>query len=92
MPAIKNALIRYKILDKCFRNTGRKYFIENLIAECTKVLIDIDPDSGGISRRQIFDDISFMESAEGWEVELCRLKDGKRERGEDASRTLISVT
>jgi hypothetical protein len=50
MATNKNAQIRYKILDKCFRNSGRRYFIENLISECNKVLKEIDPDSKGISR------------------------------------------
>jgi hypothetical protein len=78
MATNKNAQIRYQILDKCFRNSGRKYFIEDLINECNKVLKDIDPDSKGISRRQIFDDIAFMESGESWLVNLVREKEGKR--------------
>jgi predicted DNA-binding transcriptional regulator YafY len=78
MATNKNALLRYKILDKCFRNLGKRYFIEDLISECDNVLLEIDPESNGISRRQIFDDVAFMESKEGWEIELSRLKDGKR--------------
>lgn len=78
MATTKNALIRYKVLDKCFRNPGRRYFIDDLIAECDSVLIDIDPDSNGISRRQIFEDIAFMESQEGWSIDLMRHKEGKR--------------
>jgi predicted DNA-binding transcriptional regulator YafY len=78
MSTNKNALIRFKVLDNCFRNPGKRYFIDNLIEECEKVLADIDPESKGISRRQIFDDISFMESSEGWEIELERHKDGKK--------------
>ena len=78
MATNKNAQIRYKILDNCFRNSGKRYFIEDLISECDKKLREIDPDSKGISRRQIFDDISFMESSEGWEIELERHKDNKR--------------
>jgi predicted DNA-binding transcriptional regulator YafY len=78
MATNKNAQIRYKILDNCFRNGGKRYFIEDLISECNKKLEEIDPDSKGISRRQIFDDINFMESSEGWEIDLLRLKDGKR--------------
>lgn len=78
MSVNKNALIRYKILDKCFRNPGKKYFINDLIEECEKVMLDIDPESKGISRRQIFDDILFMESSEGWSVELNRHRDGKK--------------
>lgn len=74
----KNALIRYKILDNCFRNPGKKYFIDDLIEACENVLMDIDPESDGISRRQIFDDISFMESKEGWNIELDKLRDGRK--------------
>ncbi|MCS5488891.1 helix-turn-helix transcriptional regulator [Algoriphagus limi] len=78
MSTNKNALIRYKVLDNCFRNPGKRYFIDNLIEECEKVLAEIDPESKGISRRQIFDDIKFMESSEGWSVDLERHKDGKK--------------
>jgi predicted DNA-binding transcriptional regulator YafY len=78
MATNKNALIRYKILDNCFRNIGKRYFINDLIEECNKVLADIDPDSNGISRRQVFDDIAFMESGEGWAIDLLRERDGKK--------------
>jgi predicted DNA-binding transcriptional regulator YafY len=78
MATNKNALIRYKVLDKCFRNPGRRYFIEDLIAECERMLLEIDPESNGISRRQIFEDMAFMASEEGWSIDLEKLKDGKR--------------
>jgi predicted DNA-binding transcriptional regulator YafY len=76
--ATKNAFIRYKVLDNCFRNPGKRYFIQDLIIACEKALEEIDPDTNGISRRQILSDISYMESAEGWSIDLLRLKDGKR--------------
>lgn len=78
MATNKNALIRYKVLDKCFRNPGRRYFIDDLIAECDNVLLEIDSESNGISRRQIFEDIAFMESNEGWSIELDKNRDGKK--------------
>lgn len=78
MATNKNALIRYKVLDNCFRNPGRRYFIDDLIAECESVLLEIDPESNGISRRQIFEDMAFMESKEGWSIELDKLRDGKK--------------
>lgn len=78
MATNKNALIRYKVLDNCFRNPGRRYFIDDLIAECENILLEIDPKSNGISRRQIFEDIAFMESKEGWNIELNKLRDGKK--------------
>jgi predicted DNA-binding transcriptional regulator YafY len=78
MATNKNALIRYKVLDSCFRNPGKRYFINDLIEECEKVLLDIDSGSNGISRRQIFEDIAFMESKEGWGIELAKLREGKK--------------
>jgi predicted DNA-binding transcriptional regulator YafY len=78
MATNKNALIRYKVLDNCFRNPGKRYFINDLIEECNRVLATIDPDSNGISRRQIFEDITFMESEEGWSIDLAKLRDGKK--------------
>jgi predicted DNA-binding transcriptional regulator YafY len=78
MATNKNALIRYKVLDNCFRNPGKRYFIEDLIGECEGVLLEIDSESNGISRRQIFEDIAFMESKEGWGIELNKIRDGKK--------------
>jgi predicted DNA-binding transcriptional regulator YafY len=78
MATNKNALIRYKVLDRCFRNPGRRYFIDDLIEECNLALQAIDPESGGISRRQVLEDIAFMESTDGWSVDLKRERDGRR--------------
>jgi predicted DNA-binding transcriptional regulator YafY len=78
MSTNKNALIRYKVLDNCFRNHSKKYFIDDLIEECENVLLEIDSYSDGISRRQIFVDIAFMESKEGWSIELDKLRDGRK--------------
>jgi len=78
MATNKNALIRYKVLDTCFRNSGRRYFIDDLLEACDKVLSEIDLLSNGISRRQLFEDISFMESDEGWSIELTKEREGKK--------------
>jgi predicted DNA-binding transcriptional regulator YafY len=78
MSVNKYAFIRYKVLDRCFRNPGRMYFIEDLIDECNLVLTDYDPTCSGISRRTIFLDIEFMESEFGWSVPLERYTVGKR--------------
>lgn len=34
MPLTKNALLRYNILDECFANRYRKFFIDDLIRVC----------------------------------------------------------
>ena len=78
MSVNKNALIRYQVLDRCFRNSGRMYFWEDLLEECNKALIDFNPKNEGIQRRQLFDDIRFMESDAGWSIPLRRIRHGRR--------------
>lgn len=77
MPVNKNANIRYRTLDRCFRDTRRRYFIEDLIDECNEALLSYNFE-GGVKRRQIFDDIRFMESDAGYSIELDKLRDGKK--------------
>ena len=78
MAITKNPLVRYKILDKCFKNPGKNYFIQDLIDECDKGLLEKDADSNGVSKRQVQNDIAFMESNAGWAIDLERPLDGKR--------------
>ena len=77
MPTNKNAIIRYQTLDKCFRDHRHRYYIEDLIDACNESLCYYNG-VGGVSRRQIFEDIKFMESETGWSIPLERIKDGKR--------------
>ncbi len=77
MATNKNASIRYRALDKCFRDFRHRYFIEDLIDKCEEELESFNF-TANVSRRQIFDDIRFMESEAGWSIPLDRLKDGKR--------------
>lgn len=74
----KNALIRYKVLDKCFSNLNRRYFIEDLLRDVNGSLIEFNGSSSGINLRQLFDDIRYMESDQGWSIPLDRIRDGKR--------------
>ena len=78
MSTNKHATIRYHALDQCFSNTGRKYFIDNLIDACNNALYEYTGKHEGVKRRQVFDDIKFMESEQGWSIPLERLKDGKK--------------
>lgn len=78
MPVNKNALIRYHALDKCFSNPGRNYFIEDLLEACNEAILNNNQNASGIQRRQLFEDIKFMESSNGWEIPLKRIKSGKR--------------
>ncbi len=78
MATNKHAIIRYQTLDKCFRNPGRKYFIEDLIEACSKAIYEFTGNDKGIKRRQILEDIKFMESIQGWNIPLNRIRDGHR--------------
>lgn len=74
----KNAYLRYQVLDKCFSNKYRIYFIEDLLEEVTKALEDFNGEGSKIEKRQLFDDIKFMESEAGWSIPLERIKNGKK--------------
>ena len=78
MATNKHATIRYHALDKCFSNIGRRYFIDDLIEACNDALYDYTGLTDGIKRRQIFEDIKFMESDQGWSIPLDKHKDGKK--------------
>lgn len=77
MATNKNAIIRYQALDKCFRNTGKRYNINDLIASCNQALNDFNGETDGIKRRQIYDDINFMKSEQGYGVDLEVTKEGR---------------
>lgn len=78
MATNKHAIIRYQSLDKCFRNPGRRYFIEDLIEACNKSIYEFTGSDMGIQKRQIFEDIKFMESSQGWSIDLERHKDDRK--------------
>jgi predicted DNA-binding transcriptional regulator YafY len=78
MATNKHAQIRYIALDKCFCNFTRKYYIEDLITACNDALYEYTGVNNGVSRRQIYDDINFMQSEEGWSVPLKKFRDGQR--------------
>lgn len=77
MSTNKHAIIRYQTLDKCFRNVGRNYAIEDLVVECNKSIYEYTGKEEGIKKRQLYDDIRFMESEQGWSIELKKVKDGR---------------
>ena len=78
MATNKNASIRYQVLDRCFRNPGRKYFWQDLLEVCNDALYEFNGEKSSISRRQLFDDIKYMESEQGWSIPLERHREGRR--------------
>jgi predicted DNA-binding transcriptional regulator YafY len=78
MAITKNPLIRYKILDKCFRNPYKIFYFDTLLEAVNEMLYEITGTDEGIKTRQLRDDIAFMCSAEGWNIELAELSEGKK--------------
>ena len=78
MPINKNAIIRYNALDKCFANTGRKYFFEDLLRDVNDALFEEDPKSTGIQIRQLREDIRFMKSDAGFAAPIEAYRVGKK--------------
>ncbi len=68
-------MLRYQVLNKCFRNRYREYTIDDLVDECNKALRKIDkPD---VSKRTIQNDINILEADYGIELDE-KLKQGKK--------------
>ena len=78
MATNKNAILRYQTLDRCFRNPGKNYFIDDLIEECNKALYNFNGEQSGIKKRQLYEDVRFMESEDGYSIPLEKIKDGRK--------------
>ena len=62
MPANKNALIRYKTIDRCLRNRFRRWTIDDLVDACSDALYDMEGIMKGVSVRTVQGDIQMMRS------------------------------
>lgn len=62
MAVNKNALIRYKTIDKCLRNRFRKWTLNDLIEACSDALYDYEGKDTNVSKRTIQLDIQNMRS------------------------------
>jgi predicted DNA-binding transcriptional regulator YafY len=78
MPVNKNAQLRYKVLDRCFRNKGRNFGINDLINEINKELEDLYGQDVQVSRRTVYDDIKYMKSDQGYSIPLKPYRDGQK--------------
>ncbi|MBC5839636.1 helix-turn-helix transcriptional regulator [Flavobacterium muglaense] len=58
----KNALIRYKTIDKCLQNQYRQWTLEDLIAACSAALYEFEGRENAVSKRTIQMDIQLMRS------------------------------
>ena len=72
----KNANIRYMVLDRCFRDRRKKYFIDDLVKACNEELFYYDGSS--VTERQVRADISFMQRKAGGAIPLVTKREGHK--------------
>jgi len=71
MSSNKNALIRYKTLDKCLKNKYKKYTLEDLIDECSEALYEFEGKESFVSKRTVQLDLQNMRSEKfGYEAPI----------------------
>ena len=71
MSSNKNALIRYKTLDKCLKNKYKKYTLEDLMNECSEALFEFEGKESFVSKRTVQLDLQNMRSEKfGYEAPI----------------------
>lgn len=90
MPLNRNALVRYRTIDKCLQNRRRKWTIEHLLNACSKALYEYDGVQKDISMRTIRMDLNAMRSdALGYNAPII-VKDKKYYIYEDADYSIAN--
>lgn len=62
MPKNKNALLRYKTIDRCLRNKYRRWTLDDLVEAVSDTLYEMEGITRGVSVRTIQADIQIMRS------------------------------
>lgn len=58
----KNALIRYKTIDKCLQNNYRQWTLDDLVNACSEALYEYEGRENPVSKRTVQLDIQMMRS------------------------------
>jgi predicted DNA-binding transcriptional regulator YafY len=58
----KNALLRYRTIDKCLQNRGRQWTLDDLIEACSDALCEFEGKDVPVSKRTVQNDIQLMRS------------------------------
>jgi predicted DNA-binding transcriptional regulator YafY len=74
----KNALLRYNVLDRCLRNTGRKYTFDDLKEAVSEALVEENPAYGEVSTRQLREDLRFLRSEVGYSAPIETVVEGRQ--------------
>lgn len=78
MPVSKNALLRYSVIDRCLRNTGRRYTFEELRDAVGEAMAADNPQFGEVSVRQLRDDLRFLKSEAGYGAPIITVGEGRK--------------
>lgn len=70
----KHQIIRYNKLDRCFKNTGKEYSIDDLLEAVNEAILDYDSSSSGVEIRSLRGDIRFMRSEAGFNAPIETLR------------------
>lgn len=68
MPTDKNKLVRLQVLDRCFSDRNRYYFIKDLCDKCIEALEREGVSYPDVSKRTLYNDIAAMEGNTNWNV------------------------
>lgn len=58
----KLALIRYKTIDNCLKNRGRKWTLDDLVEACSEAIYEYEGIDNGVSKRTVQLDLQNMRS------------------------------
>jgi len=92
MSSNKNALIRYKTLDKCLKNKYRQYTLEDLMDECSEALFEFEGKESFVSKRTVQLDLQNMRSEKfGYEAPI-EVYDKKYYRYSDPNYSIHQIS
>ena len=88
MPVNRNALIRYRTIDKCLQNRRRKWTMENLIDACNDALFEYENIDKSVSMRTIR--LAMRSDKLGYNAPII-VKDKKYYTYEDADYSIANI-
>lgn len=91
MAQTKNALIRYKTIDKCLQNNYRQWTLEDLIEAVSEALFEYEGKENSVSKRTLQLDIQMMRSEKlGYNAPIV-VYDKKFYKYEDEDFTITDI-
>ena len=92
MPINKNALIRYKTIDKCLQNNYKQWTLNDLIEACSDALYEYEGKDIDVSKRTVQLDIQMMRSDKlGYNAPIV-VYDRKYYKYEDPDYSIVNIS